>query len=232
MKLPPLHGGVLLRRYKRFLADVRLDDGREVTAHCPNPGAMSSCAAPGWRVALSHHPDPKRKLKWSWELSYNEDGVPILVNTARPNQVVGEALAAGQLPELAGYASLRPEVRYGEGSRVDFLLSDPARPDCYVEVKSVTLKLAPGLAAFPDAVTTRGEKHLRELMKVVAEGQRGVLLFLVGRGDVTRVRAAEEIDPRYAATLLEAQAAGVEVLAYRAAISEDSLGVSERIVFP
>jgi sugar fermentation stimulation protein A len=222
MLLPPLHTGVLLRRYKRFLADVRLDSGEEVVAHCPNPGRMTSCAAPGCRVWLSHHASPRRKLKWTWELS-ELDGTTVLVNTARPNAVVEEAVRAGAVPALQGYASLRREVRYGERSRVDLLLEDPGR--CYVEVKSVTLRVGPGEGAFPDAVTARGARHAAELAAQVAEGHRAVLFFLVSRGDVDVIRPADEIDPAYGVALRAAVDAGVELLAHRAEVGPGGISV-------
>lgn len=217
MRLPPLHPGVLVRRYKRFLADVLLDDGREVTAHCPNPGRMTSCMAPGCRVWLSHHDDPRRKLAWSWEIS-EMNGAQVLVNTARPNAIVEEAVRAGHVPALRGYAGLRREVRYGERSRVDLLLEDPDRGRCWVEVKSVTLRVGPGEGAFPDAVSTRGARHAAELAAQVAAGDRAVLLFLVSRGDIDTVRAADEIDPAYGVALRAAVTAGVELLAHRALV--------------
>lgn len=229
MQLPELHRGTLLRRYKRFLADVELPDGQVVTAHCGNPGRMTSCAEPGWTVWLSHHDNPKRKLKWSWELSQTPEGTRVLVNTSRPNHVVHEALQAGLVPELAGYQELRTEVRYGaERSRIDLLLQDPDRPDCYVEVKSVTLRVGPELGAFPDAVSARGTKHLRELSAMVAQGHRAVLFFLVGRADVSAVRAAHEIDPVYAAALADAMSSGVEVIAYQLAFQEQGLNLGPR----
>lgn len=222
MRLPPLHAGVLLRRYKRFLADVRLEDGQEVTAHCPNPGRMTSCMAPGCRVWLSHHDDPRRKLAWSWELS-EMDGTMVLVNTARPNAIVEAAVRAGAVPALLGYPGLRREVRYGERSRVDLLLEDPARGRCWVEVKSVTLRVAPGEGAFPDAVSARGARHAAELAAQVRGGDRAVLFFLVSRGDIDTVRPADEIDPAYGVALRAAVAAGVELVAHRAHV--DRAGV-------
>ncbi|MED5371792.1 MAG: DNA/RNA nuclease SfsA [Myxococcota bacterium] len=233
--LPELHRGTLIRRYKRFLADVRLDDGREVTAHCPNPGRMTSCQEPGWEVWLSHHPDPKRKLKWSWELSRDPAGTLILVNTQRPNAVLAQALRAGQVPKLAHYQQLQTEVRYGqERSRIDVLLSEPGL--CYVELKSVTLLTEPGQAAFPDAVSARGAKHLRELSQMVAEGHRALLFFLVSRGDAQRVRPAREIDPKYGQALDEALSSGVEILAHRLQISDPAQGqvhlsIGEELLF-
>ena len=220
MKLPPLHRGILLRRYKRFLADVRLPDGREVLAHCPNPGSMKTCAAPGWTVLLTHHTDPKRKLKWSWEVAIDDAESPILVNTARPNRIVEEAVAAGKISALAGYESLKREVRYGsERSRIDLLLQSPGRPDCFVEIKSVTMADEGSGALFPDSVSKRGSKHLRELIAQKKSGDRAVLFFLLSRGSRSQVRPADEIDAEYGRTLRKAIAAGVEVIAHQAIFS-------------
>ena len=217
MDLPTLHPGVLVRRYKRFLADVRMDSGEEVVAHCPNPGRMTSCAEVGGRVWLSHHDSPRRKLKWTWEIAETQ-GTSVLVNTARPNAIVEEALRAGRFGALAGYTSVRREVRYGERSRVDLLLEDPSLGRCFVEVKSVTLRLPDGTGAFPDAVSARAARHAAELAAQVAAGDRAVLFFLVSRGDVASVRPADAIDPAYGAALRAAVRAGVEVMAYRADI--------------
>ena len=228
MDLPPLTPGVLQRRYKRFLADVRLESGEEVVAHCPNPGRMTTCAAPGCRVWLSHHDSPRRKLAWTWELS-EQEGVTVLVNTARPNRVVEEAVRAGGIPGLLGYADIRREVRYGQRSRVDLLLQDPTRGRCFVEVKSVTLRAEDGTGAFPDAVSVRAARHAEELAEQVTRGDRAVLLFLVSRGDVSRVRPADEVDPAYGAALRAAAGAGVEVLAHRALISLQTIQVGEAL---
>ena len=229
----PLEPGILLRRYKRFLADVRLDDGREVTAHCANSGTMRTCAIPGNRVLLSPAANPKRKLRWTWEIAYvGLDGdVPALVNTFLPNKVVREGIESGAIEELDGYAGIRPEVPYGERSRIDLLLFDGGRPDAYVEVKNVTLLEAgeSGIARFPDAVTTRGTRHLRELMTVVEDGLRGVLVFHVPRGDAEEVRPADAIDPEYGRTLRRAAAAGVEILAYRAQVTPDEVRIEHRL---
>ncbi len=215
---PPLIGGELIRRYKRFLADVRLPDGQEITAHCPNPGAMTGCAEPGWSVGLSHSADPKRKLPYTLEMVHNGQ-TWIGVNTHRANQIVAEALAQGQISELADYQRIQAEVRYGEKSRIDFLLSElqgntRAQP-AYVEVKSVTLRLG-NRCAFPDSVTTRGRKHLEELTAMKAAGARAVMLFVVQRGDGEIFCPAAEIDPAYAQALKQASEQGVEVLVYRA----------------
>lgn len=231
MQFPdPLTPGRLQRRYKRFLSDIRLAGGEEVVAHCANPGSMLGLASPGARVWLSPATNPARKLRWSWELvevpSENGDAL-VGINTGRANALAEEALTAGRIPELAGYDELRREVRYGSGSRVDFLLQG-ATP-CYLEVKSVTLKRRPGLAEFPDAVTARGRRHLAELAAMVQAGHRAVLLFLVQRGDCERVAVAEDIDPAYAAAFAEAQAAGVEILCYNCSLTPAGIAVDRRL---
>jgi len=227
--LPPLTPGTLLRRRKRFLADVRLDDGREVTAWCANPGRMTSCMAPGWRVWLSVAP-PGRKLGFTWELSKAPDGTRILVNTTRPNAIVAEALAAGRIPALSGYSGLKREVKTGD-SRIDIALADHPGDGrrCFVEVKSVTLSLGEGRAAFPDAVTTRGRKHLLELARLSEEGHRAVLFFLVGRTDASSVEPADGVDPAYGQTLRDVAARGVELHAWRCAIDLSAIQVEEEL---
>ncbi len=225
----PLVPGRLLRRYKRFLADVELEGGEVIVAHCPNPGSMKSCAEPGWPVWVSPASNPARKLKWTLEVVLAPT-TSILVNTARPNHIVREAIEAGQIPELTGYGSLRAEVRYGEEkSRIDLLLEDGKQANAWVEVKNATLLLEPGVVGFPDSVTTRGTRHLRELMRCVAQGDRGVLFFLVSRSDGKVLSPARDIDPTYASTLDEAVSAGVEVLAYRAEITDAEVRVGERV---
>src|SRR5689334_5439309 len=221
MQFPqPLEKGALVARYKRFFADVVLDDGREVTAHCPNPGAMLGLKDPGLPVWLSRSDDPKRKLAHTLEL-VQADGGLVGINTMHPNRLVAEALAAGAIPELAGYASIRREVKYGVGSRVDFLLEDPDRPPCWLEVKNCHLRREGTLAEFPDCVAARSLKHLRELTAEVAKGARAVMLFVVQRTDCDAFSACAELDPAYARGLIEAAAGGVEVLAYRCAISPE-----------
>ena len=229
MRFPtPLLEGRLLRRYQRFLADVDTAAGI-LTAHCPNTGAMQGCAEPGMRVWLSPATNPARKLAWTWELVEALPGVVVGMHTGRSNALVREAIEAGRVPELAGYPAIRPEVKYGEGSRIDLLLTAPGRPDCYVEVKNVTAAVAGHIGYFPDAVTTRGTKHLREMSAMVAAGHRAVLVFCVQRGDVECVRPADHIDPVYGRTLREALAAGVEVIALGATVSPAGIELERRL---
>ena len=229
MLLPPLLEGTLLRRYKRFLADVRLADGQQHVVHCPNPGSMKRCAPEGGRVWVSRSSNPRRKLPLTWEL-VEEGGALVNVNTARANPVVAEALAADGVPELRGSDEVQAEVRYGEGTRFDFALRFGERT-CFLEVKSVTLGDTPGLSIFPDSVTKRGQKHLRELVHAKRAGHRAVLLFAVGRDDTRRVRPADEIDPEYGRQLRAAADAGVELLAYRCRIDLEppAIGLDERL---
>jgi sugar fermentation stimulation protein A len=207
----PLVRGELLRRYKRFFADVRLASGEVVTAHCPNSGSMKTCADVGTEVALLHHDDPARKLAYTWELAQIGKGW-VCVNTMRPNVVASEAVETGAISELSGYETLRREVKYGTNSRIDFLLEGP-RGRAWVEVKNVSMKDpdAP-LARFPDAVTERGLKHLHELAKMRRKGDRAVMLFFTSRPDVEAVSLAPEIDPDYCAGFKKATKAGVETL--------------------
>ena len=222
----PLQRGVLVRRYKRFFADVLLDDGREVTAHCPNPGAMLGLNTPGLGVWVSKSDAPKRKLAWTLELM-EVDGGLVGINTMLPNRLVAEALAASAIPELADYPVARREVRYGEGSRVDFLLEDERL--CYVEVKNCHLMRSAGLAEFPDCVTARGARHLRELVREVEAGSRAVMLFVVQRADCGAFAAAADLDPAYAAGLIDAAARGVEVLCYDCDIDLQGVSLGRRI---
>lgn len=212
MQLPDLTEGRLLRRYKRFLADIELADGSVVVAHCPNPGSMKTCQPEHGRVWISHSTNPKRKLAFTWELVMAE-GSMTLVNTHRANPIVEEALHANRIRELRDFDSLRREVPYGESSRIDFLLSW-GEQRTYLEVKNVTMADGPGRAMFPDSITARGTKHLRELMAMVEEGHTAVLLFCCSRAGTKGIRPADEIDPLYGKTLREAAQAGVQILAY------------------
>ena len=219
---------VFLRRYKRFLVDVELQNGEVMTVHCPNSGSMKGCQPEGGRAWISDSKNPKRKLRHTLEL-IEVDGVMLCVNTQRPNGLMEEGIREGTIKELQGYDELRREVRYGsEKSRIDILLSSEDRL-CYVEVKNVTLGGTDGINQFPDAVTTRGTKHLRELMSVVEAGHRAVLLFCGSRADVKVIQPADAIDPTYGQTLRQAAAAGVELLAYALDIKPDELRVSHRV---
>ena len=217
----------LRRRYKRFLADVELDDGSTITAHVANPGAMTGLQAPGARVWLSKSASATRKLPYSWELVEADFGAGtelVGVNTMHPNAIVAEALAGRAIAALRGYFSIRREVKYGEGrfgksSRVDFLLENPGRPPCYLEVKNVHLMRRPGLAEFPDSVTARGARHLDELAAMAASGARAVMLFVIQIGSATAFALARDIDPTYGLAFDRARAAGVEALAYTCRLS-------------
>ena len=222
----PLVRGRLIRRYKRFLADVTLEDGRDVTVHCPNPGAMTGLAEPGMAVWLEPNNDTKKKLKYGWRLVELEGGGFAGIDTGVPNRIVGEALRDGRVAALAGYDSVRAEVRYGTNSRVDFLLTGEGRRDCFVEVKNVHLMRDPGLAEFPDCVTARGAKHLRELGHVAGDA-RAVMLYVVQRTDCQRFALAADIDPGYAQAADAARVAGVETLVMGTAISPDSVSLGE-----
>ena len=213
----------LIRRYKRFLADCVLEDGTEVTAHCANPGSMMGLAVEGMRIWLEPNDDPKKKLKYGWRLVDHENGHFTGVDTSIPNRALKAALMAREVATLAHYPLVRPEVKYGENSRVDFLLSGDGLPDCYVEVKSVTLCRTAGLAEFPDSVTARGAKHLAELARVAQAGHRAVLLYLVQRTDCKTVTMAADIDPTYAAAHAAATLAGVETLCIGTHISPQEI---------
>lgn len=226
----PLIRATLLRRYKRFLADVKLEDGREVTAHVANPGSMLGMKNEGMTVWLEPNDDPKRKLKYSWKLA-EVDGACVVVDTAMANIVVGEALRAGLIGALAEYSDVRAEVKYGENSRIDFLLQGERLPDCYVEVKSVTLSRKSGLAEFPDSVTKRGAKHLRELSAMVADGHRAIMLYLVQRDDCTEFVLAADIDEVYAYEMAEARKAGVEVVCFATKPNPSGVNVVEELPF-
>ncbi|WP_425050887.1 DNA/RNA nuclease SfsA [Psychromarinibacter sp. S121] len=219
----PLVPARLIRRYKRFLADVRLEDGTEVTAHCPNPGSMMGLAEPEMRIWLEPNDDPKKKLKYGWRLVEHDTGDFTGIDTAVPNRMLKDALIARAVPALADYPQVRAEVKYGEKSRVDFQLSGDGLPDAYVEVKSVTLLRQPGVAEFPDAKTARGARHMAELAAMVAEGHRAYVLFLVQRTDASEVRIAHDIDPAYGRALRDAKAAGVGILAHACGITPEGV---------
>lgn len=226
MNLPaPLFSGRLLRRYQRFLAEVELDDGRIVIAHTPNTGSMLQCAIPGYRVLISAATNPERKLPWTLEL-IQVNGHWVDTHTHRTNRVVEEGLRHGLIPELAGY-QITPEFRYHD-SRLDFLLEREGER-VLVEVKNVTLCATPAVACFPDAVTTRGQKHLRELLRARQEGYRAVIFFLVQRGEADAFTPADAIDPEYGQLLREVSAAGVEILAYRSYVTVTENRVAMRL---
>lgn len=213
----------LIKRYKRFLADVILPDDSEITVHCPNTGSMKNCGAAGDRVWLSRSDNPKRKYAYTWELTETASGEFICINTQRANPLIADAIGQQQVPQLAGYQQLRREVRYGNNSRIDILLTDGQQADAYVEIKSCTLLEDDGQGYFPDAVTTRGQKHLQELMAMQAHGYRAVLVFAVMHTGINRVKPAAHIDIKYADLFAQALAAGVEVLACYAAIDAHQL---------
>jgi sugar fermentation stimulation protein A len=213
----PLQPARLIRRYKRFLADVELESGAQVTAHCANPGSMMGLKEPGLTCWVAPNDNPKRKLKYTLEL-VEADGALVAINTQNPNRIAEDAIRAGRIAPLAGYGAVRREVKYGANSRIDLLLEDEARPHAWVEVKNCHLMRTQGLAEFPDSVTTRGAKHLGELSNRVAAGDRAVQLFIVQRTDCNRLSPARDLDPAYARALDAAAAAGVEILAYACSI--------------
>ena len=225
----PLVPARLIRRYKRFLSDMTLDDGREITAHCANPGAMAGLKDPGLKCWLEPNDDPKKKLKFGWRVSELPGGHWVGIDTAVPNRVVKEALIARAVPELAGYETVRPEVKYGQRSRVDFLLTQPDLPDAYVEVKNVHFRREDDWAEFPDSVTERGTRHLLELADMVAQGHRAVMFYLIQRTDCSRLKFAADIDPNYAQTLANVRAQGVEVMAYDCTISPQQVTLRNAI---
>ncbi|MGB3554411.1 MAG: DNA/RNA nuclease SfsA [Jannaschia sp.] len=218
----PLIPATLVRRYKRFLADAVLEDGREVTAHCPNPGAMTGQADPGARIWLEPNDDPRRKLAYGWRLVEMGGGALGCVDTGLANRIVGDALRAGAVPGLHGFGTLRAEVAYGTGSRVDFLLTGDG-PDTYVEVKAVSLRRTGTLAEFPDTVTARGARHMAELAEMRRQGHRAAVVFLVQRTDCDAVAVAGDIDAAYAAAFRAARDAGVEAVGLSTRISTDGI---------
>ncbi len=235
MKFPAkLVKGRLLKRYKRFLADIELETGEQVTAHCANPGSMLGLKEPGITVWLSPAQNPERKLKWDWQLSEVEihgNTALVGINTNHPNAIVADAIEAGQVSELTGYGGVRREVKYGKNSRIDILLEEEGKAPCYVEVKNVHLLRDKGKAEFPDSVTARGAKHLGELADMVAEGHRAVMFYLVQRDDADHMKLADDIDPAYAEAFTKAHKAGVEALAYCCRLGVDGIELDRRIEF-
>jgi sugar fermentation stimulation protein A len=231
MLLPqPLTPGRLLKRYKRFLSDIELESGRVVTAHCANPGAMTGLDAPGLPVWLSHSDDPGRKLEWSLELVELPTGL-VGINTSHPNRIVAEALKSGTIPPFADYPVIRPEVRYAERSRVDFLLSGPGLSDLYLEVKNVHLCRQAGLAEFPDCPTARGTRHLFDLAAMTEAGHRAAMLYLVQRTDCDRFTLASDIDPAYAKAFASACETGVEAYCYACTVTREEIRLSQALPF-
>jgi len=226
---PPLVSATLLRRYKRFLADVVMPDGREITVHCPNTGSMKNCIVAGSECYLYDSNNPKRKYRYGWELATTPCGGVAGINTGRANALVVEAIESGRLEELQGYKTLQREQKYGdEGSRIDILLST-GEDKCFVEVKSVTLAVEGRRGCFPDSVSVRASKHLRELMSVKSQGHRAVLLYCVQHTGIDSVSPADDIDPHYGVLLREASMVGVELFAYRAAITVEGIILQQRL---
>jgi sugar fermentation stimulation protein A len=222
----PLVPAVLIRRYKRFLADIRLSDGREVVAHCANPGSMLGLAEPGMKIWVEPNDDPKKKLRYGWRLVEHENGHFTGVDTSVPNRALKAALMAGELADFAGYGEVLPEQKYGAASRVDFLLRGKGLADFYLEVKCVTLSRQPGLGEFPDSVTARGAKHLAELAEMARAGHRAMVLYLVQRTDIEQVTLARDIDPGYGLAADAARAAGVEYLCYDCDINPQEIVIN------
>ncbi|MEE9273508.1 MAG: DNA/RNA nuclease SfsA [Robiginitomaculum sp.] len=225
---PPLIQSRLVRRYKRFFADIELPDGTLITAHCANTGSMAGLKEPGNPVWVSKASNPKRKLKYDWRI-VQVDGTMVGIHTAIPNTITEEALRAGKIPELKGYDSLRREVKYGENSRIDFLLKSPNRRPCYVEVKSVTFSRTKGLAEFPDSPTARGTKHLRELQSMANGDARAVMLYVIQRDDCTNFSIAGDVDLEYQSSLQNAYQSGLESLAYACKLSPEEISITHRV---
>ena len=224
----PLLRGTLIKRYKRFMADVVLESGETVTAHCSNTGAMLGVQEADSEVWLSPARNPDRKLKFTWELIRVDEGL-VGVNTAHPNQIVTEAIENNKIPELSGYDTLRREVKYGKNSRIDILLSDDGKPDCYVEIKNVHLRRQSRIAEFPDSVSTRAAKHQGELSEMVKKGARAVTMYLCQREDCDSFTLAADIDPDYAAAATAARAVGVESLCYACTLTPKAITADRRI---
>ncbi|MEL7302149.1 MAG: DNA/RNA nuclease SfsA [Pseudomonadota bacterium] len=231
---PPLVPGTLIKRYNRFLVDVKLDSGETITGSCPNTGSMLGLKAPGLRVWLSEKDSPTRKYRHTLELVEVDEGdgegpATVGVNTGHPNKLVEEAIRGGRIAALKGYADLKREQKYGQNSRIDLLLDDPKKGRCYVEVKNVHLRRSKGLAEFPDSVTSRGAKHLGELADMVDEGHRAVMMFLIQRADVKSLSLARDIDPNYGEAFDAAIARGVEPMAYRCTVAPDGIAVARKV---
>ncbi|MEE4243828.1 MAG: DNA/RNA nuclease SfsA [Kangiellaceae bacterium] len=227
---PPLIEAILVKRYKRFLADVTMPDGSELTVHCPNTGSMKNCWEEGWKVYLQDSNNPKRKYRYTWVAAINNQGELIGVNTHFANKLIEDAVIRGTITELSGYSELKREIKYGnENSKIDLLAEIDGQPT-YIEVKSVTLKEDDGIGYFPDSVSTRGQKHLRELIDIVESGQgRAVLCFCVQHSGISQVAAAQHIDAKYAELMKQAAAAEVEIIAYKATISRDEIVIDEKL---
>lgn len=228
----PLISGRLVKRYKRFLCDVTLDSGETITATCANTGSMKGLVVPGARVWLSTSDNPGRKYAHTWEMVEHDAGrgpAIVGINTGHPNRIVAEAIAAGRIPKLKGYDALRREVKYGANSRIDILLECPVKGRCYVEIKNVHFMREPGLAEFPDSVTSRGAKHLGELADMVAEGHRAVMVFLIQRADATRLTLARDIDPVYGEAYDAAIARGVEAIALRCRVAAEGIELDKKV---
>ncbi|MCY4304477.1 MAG: DNA/RNA nuclease SfsA [Aestuariivita sp.] len=227
----PLIPANLKKRYKRFLADCILDNGQQITAHCPNPGSMIGLAEPNTRIWLEPNYNPKKKLKFGWRLVEHLNGHFTGVDTTIPNRILRHALEAHSIPQLNQYDSVQPEIKVNKGSRIDFLLTAKKQPNTYIEVKSVTLMRQKGMAEFPDAVTERGTRHLQELERISNQGHRAILFFLVQRTDCRHLTIADDIDQIYAHTLKQAQTAGVEILAYGSQINSKEITLGTKIDF-
>ncbi len=227
IKWPPLLSGTLIRRYKRFLADVRLDDGTIITAHCPNSGAMTGCSQPGRTAFISYHDDPKRKLKYTWQLIEMPTSL-VGVNTMIPNRLVAQSIRQGLIHELSDYDDIVSEVKVGNNSRIDLLLQSDKKDPCYVEIKNCTL-VENGQALFPDAVTLRGKKHLVELQQLVTQGNRCIMFYLIQRMDAQNFSPADKIDPGYGKELRKAVSHGVEIMAYDVLIDTGHIKIHQKV---
>jgi len=225
---PTLIETKLVKRYKRFLADVEMPDGEVITVHCANPGSMLGLTEPGIRAWISDSQNPKRKLQYSLEM-VEVGGVMVGINTSHPNRLAKEAIEAGRIPELTGYDTLRTEVKYGKNSRIDILLQSDGKPDTYVEIKNVHFVRTPGIHEFPDSVTARGAKHLDEMANEVARGNRAVMLYVIQRSDGDQFKFAEDLDPNYCAAFKRAHTAGVEAFAIRCNVSSQSIDAVDLI---